>query len=93
MKPHPEMSRDRAGNLWIGTEDGVFSRLDPQTETFVHYRHKPDDPYSVSRGRMEVIHEDRAGILWIGSQDGLNRFDPQTETFTHYTEKDGLAGE
>jgi len=77
--------RDRRGNLWLGTDKGGLSRLDPETETFTHYRHDPGNPASLSSDTIYSIHEDKNGMLWIGTRTGgLNKFNPDTEQFTHY---------
>jgi PAS domain S-box-containing protein len=84
--------------LWIGTWGGGLSGLDlndplhtdPQRATFVSYRHKPEDPSSLSEDSVWAIHASADGLLWLGTQLGLNHFDPATKTFAHYTEKNGL---
>lgn len=84
--------------LWIGTWGGGLSGLDlndplhtdPQRATFVSYRHKPEDPSSLSEDSVWAIHASADGSLWLGTQLGLNHFDPATKTFAHYTEKNGL---
>ena len=35
---------DHAGILWVGTESGGLNRIDPQTATFTHYTHDPNNP-------------------------------------------------
>jgi PAS domain S-box-containing protein len=84
--------------LWIGTWGGGLNRLDlndplhvnPQWATFTHYRHNPEDPFSLSEDSVWTIHQTSDGSLWLGTQKGLNHFDPATEIFDRYTEKDGL---
>jgi ligand-binding sensor domain-containing protein len=39
--------RDNNGNLWIGTHGGL-DRFDEKTNSFIHYRHDPDNPNSLS---------------------------------------------
>jgi len=81
---------DRSGVLWIGTRGGGLNKLilgkDEDTPpNFIHYRHAPDNPNSISNDFIRAIHEDRSGRFWIGTQGGgLNKFDRITETFTHY---------
>ncbi len=49
------------------------------TEEFVHYKHDPRDPNSISEDNVYVVYEDRDGIMWFGTyRNGLNRFDPET---------------
>ena len=66
---------DHAGVLWVGTADGWLEQFDPQTETFIHYRHLD--------GGISEITEDQSGNLWIGAT-GLYRLDHARETLTHY---------
>jgi signal transduction histidine kinase len=79
--------RDRSGVLWVGTHGGL-SRLDPETETFTHYRTSDGLPSDTALG----ILQDEAGNLWISTSQGLARFDPHTETFRNYDVGDGLQG-
>lgn len=81
---------DRSGTLWIGTRGGGLNKLVPSTNpsvlpTFIHYRHNPQNPHSLSNDFIRVIFEDLSGSFWIGTLGGgLNKFDRETETFTHY---------
>ena len=63
------------GTLWVGTTDGL-SRYDPQTDTFTHYVHDPDDPASLSDSNVLALRLDRDGVLWVGTASGLNRYEP-----------------
>jgi ligand-binding sensor domain-containing protein len=83
---------DSKGDLWVGTSAGL-DRFDATKGTFTHYRHQPDDPYSISSNSVVAIYEDRQGTLWVGtgsvyggdSKDGgLNRMDKKTGRFTRY---------
>ena len=81
---------DQAGVLWIGTDGGGLDRLDPaqgdgQAPRFVHHRHDPEEPGSLSHDAIRVIYEDSHGVLWIGTEGGgLNRLDSDTGRFVHY---------
>jgi PAS domain S-box-containing protein len=83
---------DQAGDLWLGTYDGLV-HFDRETEEFTRYEHDPDDPYSLSSDFVWGIHQDSDGILWIATAGGLNRFDQTTGQFTVYTLEDGLAND
>lgn len=74
---------DRQGNFWVGTRLGL-DRFDPVQETFTHFLHDADDPYSISGGSVDNIRDDRHGRLWVGTGNGLNKFDPKTERFTRF---------
>ncbi|MCP4400299.1 MAG: response regulator [bacterium] len=82
---------DRLGVLWIGTEDGLNKVVPSNDEggdvkkfAFLHYRHDPDNPQSLSSNKVRAIYEDRAGIFWLATDGGLNRFDRNTERFFRY---------
>jgi len=75
---------DHDGTLWIGTSNGL-NKFNPNTQTFTHYQHDPDDENSLSENRVTVLIEDAAGNLWIGTRSaGLARWDPSTNTFQRY---------
>jgi len=78
---------DRYGMVWMALEIGLI-RLDPQSGQFTHFRHQPDDPYSLSQNRCQCLYEDRNGDLWIGTREGLNRFDRKGNRFMRYYFRD-----
>jgi signal transduction histidine kinase/streptogramin lyase len=77
---------DHAGNLWVGTGDGL-DLLDRDKESFHVYRPELD----VRLKQIYVrIAEDGKGTLWLGtSQSGLHHFDPVTHRFTVYKSDPG----
>ena len=85
---------DSQGALWVGTESGGLNQMDRSTGTdvadgyvrirFVHYRHDPGDPGSLSHDRVRAILEDSTGGLWIGTQNGLDQLDRQHDRFIHF---------
>ncbi len=76
--------------LWVGTQGEGVSRFDPRTKQFTVYRHKSDDPQSLSNDRVSAIREDRHGRLWIGTDNGLNLLDRNRGTVTVFTTREGL---
>jgi signal transduction histidine kinase/ligand-binding sensor domain-containing protein len=72
---------DHAGNLWVGTGDGL-DLLDRDKQSFQVYQ--PE----LNGGSKQIyvrIAEDEKGTLWLGtSQSGLHHFDPATRHFTVY---------
>jgi ligand-binding sensor domain-containing protein/signal transduction histidine kinase len=85
---------DKEGNLWVGmapAPDSGLDYFDRKNNRFLHYRHDPNDQYSISNNIVFSIMEDRRGNLWLGTARGLNFFDKKTRRFTAYSEKDGLA--
>jgi ligand-binding sensor domain-containing protein/signal transduction histidine kinase len=72
---------DHAGNLWVGTSDGL-DLLDRDKQSFHVYQ--PE----LNGGLKQVyvrFAEDEKGTLWLGTlQSGLQHFDPVTHRFTVY---------
>jgi signal transduction histidine kinase/ligand-binding sensor domain-containing protein len=72
---------DHAGNLWVGTGDGL-DLLDRDRQSFHVYR--PDLDSRIKQIYVRIA-EDEKGTLWLGaSQSGLHHFDPVTHRFTVY---------
>jgi signal transduction histidine kinase/ligand-binding sensor domain-containing protein len=72
---------DRAGILWIGTEQGL-TRLDPASSAMKVYSSDPGRIESLSDNAVQAILEDKLGNMWIGTESGLNKFDRMTGKFT-----------
>ncbi|HTR25272.1 MAG TPA: two-component regulator propeller domain-containing protein [Terriglobales bacterium] len=80
-----QIYRDRAGLLWVGTEDGGVNILNFQQEQFGRIMYRAGDPNSLSPGRVTAIYEDSGGVLWVGFfPRALNRLDPKTGRIAHY---------
>jgi PAS domain S-box-containing protein len=78
--------RDRPGNLWIGSLDGLHLLRRGSSE-LVHYRHDEQRPDSLSHDAVVSLHEDRHGRLWVGTfGGGLNRLDVGTGTFVRFVD-------
>ena len=91
---------DMKGVLWIGTSDGGLDKIQSasdntvggkeSTSTFVHYRHDPKNPTSISSDIICSIFEDKNGTLWIGTYEGgLNKFIKERGQFLHYKNDPG----
>ncbi len=78
------IAEDRNGTIWIGTYRHGLARLDETTGRFTVYRHRADDPASLSNDAVHRVYVDRQGTLWAGTNDGLNRFDPARDRFDIY---------
>ncbi len=74
---------DRSGVLWIATNEGV-DRYDRNTDSFVHYRHRPYDPNSLPGYQATMFAEDKSGSLWVTTSGGLARFDQTSNRFIAY---------
>jgi signal transduction histidine kinase/ligand-binding sensor domain-containing protein len=79
--------QDRQGFMWFATRDGL-NRYDGNT--FVVYKHNPNDPSSLSANYLQDLMEDTQGYLWIATlTGGADKFDPRTERFTRYRHDPG----
>jgi ligand-binding sensor domain-containing protein/signal transduction histidine kinase len=79
---------DRAGTIWIGTDNDGLARYDEGAGRFVLYTEADGLPAKAVRALLE----DRAGRLWVGTKGGgLARL--EQGRFTVFTEKDGLAND
>ncbi|MEM7587117.1 MAG: two-component regulator propeller domain-containing protein [Acidobacteriota bacterium] len=77
-----DVLQDRQGFLWFAT-NGLLQRYDGYK--FRSFRHDPEDPGSVTSGKIMEIFEDRRGMLWLATRSqGIDRFDPATQRFTHF---------
>ncbi|MEP7341618.1 MAG: two-component regulator propeller domain-containing protein [Acidobacteriota bacterium] len=73
---------DRHGDLWFGTENGLFKCKAGACTEYNTANGLPDK-------NVKAIHEDRQGALWIGTYGGLARL--TDGKFTSWTEREGLA--
>ena len=82
--------QDRAGVLWVGTENGGLNVLNFQQEQFGSYAHRPGEPNSLSPGAITSIYEDSNYVLWVGFHPrALDRLDRKTGRITHYRQRPG----
>jgi PAS domain S-box-containing protein len=84
-----DLYQDRAGVLWIGTEEGL-NLYDPRQSQFAHYRHDLQNPNSLADGAVWGIAGDEGGgatsgdSVWIGTGLTLNRLDLVHGQVTRY---------
>ncbi len=83
------LTEDRAGNIWIGTSEGVYV-LTRATGEIVHYETEKSNPLALPNNYVQDIREDSKGRIWVGTQRGLSLFEKKSETFKTFTERDGL---
>ncbi len=91
-----ELIHDRYEDvLWFGDLSASgLNKFDKTTETFTHYLHNPNDPWSLSANAIGTLYQDTSGILWIGALGGgLNKFNPHKEQFLHYRTQEGVPAE
>ena len=72
------MTRDRDGNLWVGTAGTGLYRV--AGREVANYSSRD----GLADGRILSLFEDREGSLWVGTASGLDRFrDTRLVTITH----------
>jgi len=79
------------GKIWIATQGGGISIVDPETMTFSNLTIESGLPGSDIQG----ILSDASGLKWISSNKGIVAYDHNntTKSFTYYKSTDGLQGE
>jgi diguanylate cyclase (GGDEF)-like protein len=71
--------KDRAQELWIGTDGGGLDKMRPRAKPdepprFDHFPSNQKDQNSLTSNAVESIYEDRSGVLWVGTYaSGLNK--------------------
>jgi signal transduction histidine kinase/DNA-binding response OmpR family regulator/ligand-binding sensor domain-containing protein len=82
-----DMAEDWQGNIWVGTEGGVFL-LSPMTGHYLPYL-SFEDPLNIlsSCTSMSV---DQTGTLWIGlTEGGVHWLSPKAQRFPRYSLPEG----
>ncbi len=87
------LCEDASGRLWIGTDVGGISILDPGSGRCSHHTSDRSSLTSLSDDKVNAIIEDQQGGIWVGTAAGLNHFIPATGSFVVYTMADGLPND
>jgi ligand-binding sensor domain-containing protein/signal transduction histidine kinase/DNA-binding response OmpR family regulator len=74
--------------IWIGTEGGGISILNPSTGKFNSITSKDGLPDNV----INAIIEDNSGLFWFSTNKGLVQYDQKLKRIKMYTISDGLQG-
>lgn len=74
---------DSRGFLWIGAYTGLYRYNGYE---LLHFRHDPNNPYSIGDNKIKRMVELPDGRCWIGTQVGMNFFDPFSRHFTAWTD-------
>ncbi|MBN2710195.1 MAG: response regulator [Calditrichaceae bacterium] len=77
------IKEDKDRLLWVGTNLGLY-KINPVTEKHTFYRHDPNNPGSLSNGKITYIYRDQDDRMWIGTGgNGVNIYNPETDSFEH----------
>lgn len=79
--PVRTVMQDRAGTIWVGTNDGLCRFADGKFTTFTTAN-------GLAHNAVYAILQDAEGDLWLGTQGGLSRY--RDGSFHAYTARDGL---
>ncbi len=61
---------DKTGLLWIGTRPNMYKQS-PKTRQIAHFKHDPDDRYSLPADSVNALFEDSKQRLWVGTSNGM----------------------
>ncbi len=81
---------DRDGYIWLGSWDGGFIRLDPETMTFEP--HVEPSVGDINLGNISILSsfQDSKGIFWLGAEDeGLLAYDPTNKSLQQFKTSPG----
>lgn len=96
------MIQDRAGLIWVGTNDGVVvfdpDELISDKNKYINLHLHTKDQQALSHNEVKVIFEDSKGRIWMGTTGGgLNLLvrgnKIENSWFKHYNADDGLSNE
>ena len=80
------LTEDESGIVWIGTNGSGVYKYVPWENSFRSLVHDPNDPNTISKGKITAAYFDSNGTGWFGTYNGgLNKYNPKTDSFTHYT--------
>lgn len=85
LKP-VSMTMDKAGILWIGTNEGMRGL---KNDTIVKVLTRDDGLLS---DVINILAASDDGSIFIGTNNGLNRYFPETGRIFSYTERNGFPG-
>ena len=61
------IQEDAKGYIWIGTQNGGLSLLDPTKRIFYNYEYGSNDNISLSDNSIYSLYKDHHGNMWIGT--------------------------
>src|SRR6185436_5933189 len=62
---YPDPSNEKL--LWLGTAKGGLVRFNTADGSATAYRHRDDDPASLSSDDVTTIYRDPSGMIWAGT--------------------------
>lgn len=88
------MAEDRAGNIWLGTNNGGIVRIDRPDGPHVRARIYSDAAGGLNASKIMSLCVDASGRLWAGTDGGgLDLYDPDADTFVCVQTRYELPGD
>lgn len=84
--PVRSLLEDKAGRLWVGTQEGGLLLFDRKTGNYKRFTLKEGMPGNT----VLRLLEDKQGALWMSSYNGLSKLDPEKKIFQNFSLSDGL---
>ncbi|MGL5152484.1 MAG: ligand-binding sensor domain-containing protein [Clostridium sp.] len=75
--------RDSNGNMWIGSEKGLF-RFNEEKNKGRLYINQVYDKRSIINNFIYTIMEDKTGLIWVGTYSGISTFDISNKIKRYY---------
>jgi ligand-binding sensor domain-containing protein len=83
-------AEDSQGNVWMGSEVGLFIYR-YATEEVISYVHEENNDSSLSENDVRSIYISKDDEVWIGTNNGgLNHYNASSSSFTSFTTDNGL---
>ena len=76
--------KDKAGLIWIGTNDNGTNKIDKGIQKFTHYQSNRIAGNNLTNKNVKSILQDHIGNIWVGTANGLNRIDPKREHIQYF---------
>lgn len=80
------MTEDADGNIWIGTEKGVYVF---NGDTIIRHLTEND---GLLANNVNLVDHDREWNMYIGTNKGLNKYVPEKDKIYTYSRKSGFVG-
>ena len=79
------ITKDRSGNIWVGTWNGLYRR---DTKGNIHYYTDKSKDRGLSDNQVRCVTEDINGNIWIGTFRGLDCYNLAKNEWSHYVHQD-----
>lgn len=77
------LTQDSAGQIWVGTKDGL-NRYLPYSDSFIRYYSETGDSTSLSDSFINDIYIDDRGDMWVLTVNGLCKYISDQDHFVRY---------